>query len=293
MINRLTDRLANSLTGRLTNSLTGRLAATVALGLWAMTAWSESAPQEIYWTAQAPTVNDAREVQQDLYLNLFNTGRLPFQLVDMGDYTDPEDVMRASGAWVGPASDHIAVMLCVVNGPVCRLDSISTPSLRQSGHGLHVAGITSAGRKWTIGNDVQIWIPDVKILQVSTPVPAEPESIVEHQGLDIKIRCLGQEYCMNDYQTNIPDWNASGYLRDAVVATIDQAGKGRAVKLVPELNAWIKLDEEPLNFYDLIKSNNALNHEFHDPSFEKLEAEIGNRIIGSILIMPEDTHSDI
>ena len=121
------------------------------------------------------------------------------------------------------------------------MDTMPPPSLEQSGHGSHVAGITNIGRKWTVGNDDHVWIPDMKILQISTPAPAERESIVQYQGLAIEKKCLNRDYCLNDYQANIPNWKTNGYLRDVVVATTGQAGECRAVKLVPELNTWIRL----------------------------------------------------
>lgn len=264
----------------------------LVLSAVATCALAEMQDQEVFWTAPAATGVEAQRAQEDLYLNLFNTGRLRFKLVPMGDHKRLEDVMRDQGAWVGPMTEPVAAMLCAVNGSGCNLTTAPVAQAQITDHGAHVAGIVGVGQNWTVGKNDLVWIPDVEIVQVSTPAPAENDARVEIRGLNVQNRCLSADYCVNDYQPDIPGWNVKGRLREVVVATRDAEGQGRALKLIPELNARIELSEDPLPDYQSIKSQNSLPYDFRDPSFLKLDAGIGAGIVGTFSIESQSTTSD-
>lgn len=257
----------------------GAVLATFALPTLAQT-------RDIVWEKRVVNRDQAQLAQQDFLLTLYNTGRLPFREVPMGDQTTPEDVMRAHGAWVGPMTEQIATLLCQLNEIRCNLVP-SNSNLNKDVQG--VAGVFAKPERWTVRPTDTITIPDVRIIQVSRPEPADRNATVEASDFRIERICLTGSLCFDDYVTD-PE-QPLGRLRDIVVATRESNNAPFPLKLVPHLAAKVNVSERPTEDYEKLRAANPTNHDFSDTAFQKFNERLSKDLIAPIEFQFESNHS--
>ncbi|WP_417672321.1 S8 family serine peptidase [Roseibium sp.] len=260
-------------------------AAMLGAVLTASTLSALAQSRDIIWEKRVENASQAQAAQEDFLLTLFNTGRLPFREVPMGDHSTPEEVMRANGAWVGPMTEQIATLLCQLNQSRCDL----APSNSNKGKDVQsVAGVFAKPARWTIRPTDMITIPDVRIVQVSRPEPAERGATVEAFDFQIQRVCVYASLCFDDYITEPNE--PLGRLRDIVVATRDSSRAPFPLQLVPYLAAAVNVPEEPIDHYQKLRLTSPTNHVFSDTAFQRFDQRLSKDIIGPIELQIETGH---
>ncbi|QFT93926.1 Subtilisin [Roseovarius sp. THAF9] len=263
------------------------LARTVALGAVLATLALPALAQtrDIVWEKRVVNRDQAQLAQQDFLLTLYNTGRLPFREVPMDGHTTPEEVMRANGAWVGPMTEQIATLLCQLNEARC--DLVPSDSNRNKDV-QSVAGVFAKPERWTVRPTDTITIPDVRIIQISRPEPAQPNATVEVPDFRIERICLTDSLCFDDYVTD-PD-EPLGRLRDIVVATRESNKAPFPLRLVPHLAARVNVSERPIEDYERLRATSPTNHDFSDTAFQKFNQRLSKDLIAPIELQFESNH---
>lgn len=241
--------------------------------------------RDIVWEKRVENAVQAQLAQEDFLLTLFNTGRLPFREVPMGDHSTPEEVMRANGAWVGPLTEQIATLLCQMNADRCDLKS----SDANRGKDVQsVAGVFAKPERWTIRPTDTITIPDVRIVQIARPEPAARDAKVEADDFKIDRVCLTDALCFDDYVANPNE--PLGRLRDTVVATRESSKAPFPLELVPHLAATISVTEQPNATYEALEAANPNNHNFNDSEFKLFNQRLSKDLIAPIQLQLEANH---
>lgn len=243
--------------------------------------------RDIVWEKRVVNRDQAQLAQQDFLLTLYNTGRLPFREVPMGDHTTPEEVMRANGAWVGPMTEQIATLLCQLNESRC--DLVPSESNRNADV-QSVAGVFAKPERWTVRPTDTITIPDLRIIQISRPEPAKSDATVEVFDFRIERICLTDSLCFDDYVAD-PD-APLGRLRDIVVATRESSQAPFPIQLVPHLAASVNVPERPTEDYEALRSASPTNHDFSDTAFQEFNQRLSKDLIAPIEFQFESSHGD-
>lgn len=240
--------------------------------------------RNILWTKRTINSAQAQEAQEDLILTLYNTGRLSFRKVPMGDASTLEQVMRDNGAWVGPMTEQVATLLCKLNINRCDL----APSNSNAGKDVpSVGGIFAKPVKWTVQHTDIVTIPDVRIVQISRPEPASEDAKIEALGFSIDRVCLSENLCFDDYVTDadIP----LGRWRGIVVAADESSKVGFPLKLVPHLTATVSVPEDPLPDYQSIQASSKEKHEFKDTKFQRMNERLFDDLVAPLELQLEST----
>lgn len=241
--------------------------------------------RDIIWEKRIENAPQAQAAQEEFLLTLFNTGRLPFREVPMGDHTTPEEVMRANGAWVGPMTEQIATLICQLNQSRCNL----APSNSNQGKDVQsVAGVFAKPERWTVRSTDTITIPAVRIVQVSRPEPAKPGATVQAFDFQIQRVCVNASLCFDDYFTDPNE--PLGRLRDIVGASHDSSRAPFPLQLVPYLAAAVNVPEEPIDHYEKLSQTNPTNHVFSDTAFERFNQRLSKDIVATIEPEFETSH---
>lgn len=265
------------------------LCLTVAL-LLPVTAQAQD--RDVIWTSRAENSAQAQLAQEEFLLTLFNTGRLPFRMVPMGTRNTLEQVIREEGVWVGPITDNIATLLCELNAKTCNQKSREVDAGVIPQHGTHVAGIIASDRNWTVQKNQMVRIPDIQIVQISKPEPSRKNPDLKAPRVEIKQACLPGGLCLDDYRPVSVSGDRAGALRQVEAATSGQSDNPRPMRLVPYLNAQIRLSEKPLAQYDTIPMTRKDGFLFEDQGFKSLEKTIQGDLVGGMSVTLESGHDD-
>lgn len=139
---------------------TAALAVALTTLATALTA-EERSPDQVLWRSNNSTLEELSEQQTELYVTLYNIGKLPVKSYRVEDERDIEQLLRDGQLFHGEGfPDELDSLLCDLNRHACsRALSVATEESLQD-FAAHVGGYMPSGTEWLSLKGLTVILPD-------------------------------------------------------------------------------------------------------------------------------------
>ena len=273
-----------------------RLALGLVLFGWCTVAVGASADVAV-WVQRVESQDQAKRYQGDLYLTLYNSGRLPTRVVDVGfGAVTLQEILHRHGVWVGDTTIIIDALLCDLNPELCDRPHVPVDAKVMSDVKTHLGGYAIDQRPaWKNIEGAKLRLPAIFILQTYAPEPAGAEYLSQPATVPHVVSKPCAAPCLADYEAPSMGQVSTGTLRPILVTTDGQASQlpwdlsGKPLSqtaYVPRLTSEVPLSLESLEVLSALPR--APGFDFEATGVDGLTVNLQNSLVFSAPINTEN-----